>query len=166
MSDTHTDLGTPIVCPAQQVEPAWIDYNGHMNMAFYHLAFDRALDHVYDLLGIGHAYTAAGQGSCFTLEVHATYLQELVLGDPLRVHFQLLDCDAKRLHFFEHMYHARDGYLAATSEQIALHVDMATRKAAPYPSGIMQRIDDLLAQHRRLPRPEQAGHVIGIRRKL
>jgi acyl-CoA thioester hydrolase len=155
----------PVACPLQRVEPGWIDYNGHMNMAFYNLAFDRALDHVYDLLGIGERYTRSGAGSCFTLEAHVTYLQELLLNDPIQVHFQLLDCDAKRLHFFEHMYHAEQGYLAATSEQLALHVDLASRRSAPFPDAAMARIDAMMNDHRPLPRPHQAGHVIGVRRK-
>lgn len=153
-----------IECPVQTVEPAWIDYNGHMNMAYYNLVFDRALDYVYDQLGIGAEYVRAG-GSCFTAEIHVNYLQEVVLGDPLRVTFQLLDQDAKRLHFFEHMYHAGSGYLAATSEQLALHVDMTTRRSAPFPPPIQARIDALHRQHATLPRPEQAGRVIGIRRR-
>lgn len=165
MNDFSDSGQQPIVCSDQRVEEAWIDYNGHMNMAFYNLAFDRALDQVYDRLGIGADYTASGAGSCFTLEVHVTYLQEVLLNDPLRIHFQLLDCDAKRLHFFEHMYHAEKGYLAATSEQIALHVDMANRRASPFPAPALERIETLMAAHRALPRPEQAGHVIGIRRR-
>jgi len=165
MTEPGFQFNAPIVCPIQRVEEAWIDYNGHMNMAFYSLAFDRGVDHVYDLLGIGAAYTASGAGSCFTLEVHVTYLQELVLGDHLNIHFQLLDRDAKRLHFFQHMYHAEQGYLAATSEQMALHVDMASRRAAAFPDPAQRSIDALLEQHAQLPRPQQAGHVIGIRRK-
>jgi acyl-CoA thioester hydrolase len=165
MMQTPPEPGPAIVCPLQRVEPGWIDYNRHMNMAYYHLAFDRALDHVYEQLGIGLTYTASGAGSCFTLEVHATYLQELVLDDPLVVHFQLLDRDPKRLHFFEYMYHAEQGYLAATSEQIALHVDMKTRRAAEFPEEAMRRIDDLWTRQAALPRPAQAGNVIGIRRK-
>lgn len=165
MTQPTEQIQGPIACPLQRVDAAWIDYNGHMNMAFYHLAFDRALDHVYDRLGVGEAYTASGAGSCFTLEVHATYLQELKLDDPILIHFQLLDHDAKRLHFFEHMYHAQRGYLAATSEQLALHVDMSTRRSAPFPADVQERLAALAARHRSLPRPEQAGRVIGIRRK-
>ncbi|MEQ8859996.1 MAG: thioesterase family protein [Pseudomonadales bacterium] len=165
MSEPTRDFDCPILCPAQCVEQAWIDYNGHMNMAFYNLLFDRALDHVYDLLGIGESYVRAGGGSCFTLEAHVNYLQELVLDDPVRVTFQLLDSDPKRLHFFEHMYHAEQGYLAATSEQLALHVDMASRRAGPFPDDVMQRVDRLMALHEPLPRPEQAGRAMGIRRR-
>lgn len=155
----------PIVCPDQRVEPAWIDYNGHMNMAFYNLAFDRALDHVYDQLGIGAEYVRTGGGSCFTAEIHVNYLQELLLDDPIRVTFQLLDWDAKRLHFFEAMYHAEHGYLAATSEQLALHVDMTSRRTAPFPEAVQARLTRLMQDHARLGRPAQVGRVIGIGRR-
>lgn len=163
MNEARSGIDAPIVCPLQRVEKGWIDYNGHLNMAFYHVIFDRALDHVYDRLGVGADYAAAGGGSCFTVEVHVAYLRELVDADPVVVHFQLLDFDAKRLHLFEHMYHADQGYLAATSEQLALHVDMESRRAGPFPDDVLTRIQRLFERHRALPRPEQAGRVIGIR---
>jgi len=156
---------TPIACPDQRVESAWIDYNGHMNMAFYNLAFDRALDYVYDQLGIGAEYVRTGGGSCFTAEIHVNYVQELLLDDPIRVTFQLLDWDAKRLHFFETMYHAEQGYLAATSEQLALHVDMTSRRTAPFPEAVQARLSALMQDHARLERPAQVGRVIGIGRR-
>jgi acyl-CoA thioester hydrolase len=165
MHSQDSILERPIVCPPQAVEPGWIDYNGHMNMAYYAVAFDRGLDHVYDLLGIGAGYTACGVGSCFTLEVHLSYLRELVRGAPLRVTCQLLDRDGKRLHFFQHLYHAGEGYLAATCEQLAMHVDMESRRSALFPDEALARIDALMAAHEALPRPDQAGHVIGIPRQ-
>lgn len=159
----HTD--SPIACPLQRVEEGWIDYNGHLNMAYYNVMFDRGLDHVYDLLGVGEHYATSGGGSCFTVEVHVCYLQELLKDDAVEIRFQLLDFDAKRLHFFEHMYHADQGYLAATSEQLALHVDMETRRVSEFPGPVRQRLEQMFEQHRRLGRPEQAGRSIGIRRK-
>ncbi|MFP6836816.1 MAG: thioesterase family protein [Pseudomonadales bacterium] len=153
-----------IVCPEQSVQEAWIDYNGHMNMAFYNLVFDQCLDFVFDQLGIGAAYVKTEGGSCFTREIHVNYLAELSLGDPIRVTFQLLGWDAKRLHYFEEMYHAEEGYLAATSEQLALHVDMASRKTAPFPDEICSRLGQLMESHRGLNVPDQVGHVIGIPR--
>lgn len=146
------------------MQKAWIDYNGHMNMAFYNLVFDQCLDFVFDELGIGSDYVTEEGGSCFTREIHVNYLSELSLDDPIRVTFQLLDWDAKRLHFFEEMYHADEGYLAATSEQMALHVDMGTRRTAPFPDDIQARLTKLMDAHRTLAAPEQVGHVIGIPR--
>ncbi len=153
---------TPIVCPKIIVDRAWIDYNGHMNMAYYNLIFDKCLDYVYDNIGIGVAYTQTTGGSCFTLEVHVNYLQELVLGDPVKVTFQLLDWDAKRLHYFEEMYHAEKGYLAATSEQLALHIDMQSRRSAAFPDHIQKKLTRLMADHASLPRNERVGRIMGI----
>lgn len=164
MNPRDTVFASPIVCPPQRVEPGWIDYNGHMNMAYYSLAFDRALDHVFDLLGIGADYTASGAGSVFALESHVHFLQELSLGDPLRIEFQLLDHDAKRLHFCERMYHAEQGYLAAVCEQLSLHVAMSTRRAAPLPAAAQSALAAMQQAHRDAVPPPQVGRVIGIRR--
>jgi acyl-CoA thioester hydrolase len=164
MSEQATANG-PLICPEQRVEQDWIDYNGHMNMAFYNVVFDRGVDHLFDLCGVGEEYAAAGKGTCFTLEAHVTYIQELMLGDPIRVELQLLDVDSKRIHFFEQMYHAEEGYLAATSEQITMHVDMQSRRSAPFPDAALARIDALMVEHRDLARPPQVGHVIQIPRK-
>ena len=164
MTDT-LDSGAPLICPTQQVEEAWIDYNGHMNMAFYNVVFDRGVDHLFDMIGIGTDYAEGGVGSCFTLEVHVSYIQEVGRGDPLRVELQMLDYDSKRLHFFEQMYHATEGYLAATSEQISMHVDMQSRRSAPFPQPAMAKIAAIMDAHRGLERPPQVGHVIAIPRK-
>ena len=155
----------PVICPEQTVIEDWIDYNGHLNMAFYNVIFDRGVDHVYDLLGIGAEYAQSGQGSCFTMEVHLHYLSELSLGDNVCVHFQLLDYDSKRLHFFEQLYHQGEGYLAATSDQIGMHVDMQTRRSAPFPESVIDRLERLKQAHSPLAVPPQVGHVIQIPRR-
>ena len=154
--------GQPIICPVQTVEEDWIDYNGHLNMAFYNVLFDRAVDHVYDHLGIGSEYAASGIGSCFTVEVHLHYLQELALHDEVEIHFQLLGYDSKRLHFFEHMFHRKAGYLAATSEQMGLHVSMQTRRAEEFPAEVLTRLERLSMAHASIPQPDQVGHRMGI----
>ncbi len=156
------EVAAPIVCPDNRVRQEWIDYNGHMNMAYYHVAFDKAVDHFFDLVGVGEDYVATG-GSCFTREVHVYYIQELSLGDPIHITLQLLDSDAKRLHFFQHMYNG-DNDLVATSEQLALHVDMTNRRTAPFPGEILERIQVVESAHAGLPKPAQAGQPMGIRR--
>ena len=83
----------------------------------------------------------------------------------LQLHLQLLDYDRKRLHYFQQMYHKEQGYLAATSEQLALHVDMTTRRAGEFPQHIIDKLDAMSGPHRRLEIPAQVGHQIGIKRK-
>src|SRR5204862_5008901 len=46
----------PFVCNPIAIEPAWIDYNGHLNMAYYNVLFDRSLDQFMDMLGVGWRY--------------------------------------------------------------------------------------------------------------
>src|SRR5205807_10665149 len=93
----------PFVSSVMRVEPGWIDYNGHLNMAYYNVLFDRAVDEAYELLGIGVSYVEKRRRSFFTAEVHLRYLRELHAGDAVRVTFQLLDYDAKRVHYFEQL---------------------------------------------------------------
>ena len=155
----------PLVSPTQTVIEDWIDYNGHLNMAFYNVIFDRAVDHFYDLLGVGAKYAESGAGSCFTMEVHVHYLNEVSLDDELELHLQLLDYDSKRLHYFQQMYHKEQGYLAATSEQLALHVDLNTRRSGAFPQHVLDKLDAMGNTHLRLDAPVQVGHRIGIKRK-
>ena len=152
----------PFVSAVMQVEPGWIDYNGHLNMAYYNVLFDRAVDEAYELLGCGLAYLNAAQHSTFTAEAHIRYLRELHAGDPVRVTFQLLDFDAKRMHYFEQLFHADEGWLSATSENMVLHVDMTAKKTAPFPAAIASQLARMKAAHAHLPVPEGAGRRIAM----
>jgi acyl-CoA thioester hydrolase len=146
------------------VQPQWIDYNGHMNVAFYVLAFDKATDGLLDHLGLGETYRRTTDRSVYVLEAHVSYERELRLGEPLLIDTQLVDADDKRLHFFHRMTHAEAGYLAATNELLALHVDLAGPKAAPMPKAALAELEQVLALHRRLPPPPQLGRVIALKR--
>jgi len=150
----------PFVSSVMRVEDHWIDYNGHLNMAYYNVLFDRGVDEAYELIGIGADYVEKRRHSLYTAEVHLRYLRELHAGDAVRVTFQLLDFDRKRLHTFEQLFHAEHGWVAATSENMSLHVDIGARKAAAFPAEVGRRLGEMKASHARLPRPEAAGRRI------
>jgi acyl-CoA thioester hydrolase len=152
----------PFVSSTMRVEPAWIDYNGHMNMAYYHVLFDRAVDEAFGQVGLGHEYVEERKGSFFAAEVHTCYKRELRMHDAVRVTLQLLDFDEKRLHFYMEIRHARDGWVAATSEGMSLHVDMETRKVSPFPDDIISNLTVMKAAHSRLAHPAAIGRVMGI----
>ena len=145
------------------VPPDWIDYNGHMNVAYYVLAFDRATDRLLDQLGLGEAYRQETNCSIFALEAHICYLSELRQGDEFAIATRLIDADRKRLHLFHAMTKTGAEEPAATLEAMALHVDLAGPKFAPIGDDAFAKIEALLAQHRGLPAPPQLGHRIGIR---
>ena len=155
----------PFVSSIMRVEPGWIDYNGHLNMAYYNVLFDRAVDEVLDLLGCGADYVKSRRQSWFTAEVHVRYLRELHAEDPVRVTFQLINYDNKRLHFFEQLFHAADGWVSATSENLALHVDMAAGKTAALPADVAAALAKMKTAHAKLPLPEAAGRRIAMPRR-
>lgn len=148
-----------------QVQPEWLDYNGHMNVAYYALVFDRATDVFLNHIGLGSGYVGTAGGSTFALEAHTVYLREVHLHDPLVVATQLVDFDSKRVHYVHRLFHADKGYLAATLEQLSMHVDLATRRGAPMPEQVLRRVEALAAAQAGLERPQQLGRHVAIRRR-
>src|SRR4029079_11741469 len=155
----------PFVSSVMQIDPQWIDYNGHLNMAYYNVMFDRAIDQLWLELGIGPAYLKERHGSTFTAECHVRYLREINLNDPVRVSLLLIAADEKRLHVFEELRHAAEGWLSATSENMTLHMDMAARKVAPFPPDIRARIQAVVDKHAGVPRPEGIGRTVAMPKK-
>jgi acyl-CoA thioester hydrolase len=155
----------PIELPVMEVRPEWVDRNGHMNVGFYLRAFTAAVGPAYEAMGIGWTYVRAGGGTTFTLESRVRYVREVFGGDPLAVTLQLLDLDEKRLHAFARMYHARDGYLAASLESLITHASLETRRTCPFPPALYESLRTLVARHRELPYPEGLDAPIGIRRR-
>ncbi len=165
MSDAaqaQTAIPAPFVSGVMKVRPEWIDYNGHLNMAYYNVLFDSGVDGLLEALGMGEDYVRQRKLSLFTAEVHLRYLRELHEGDCVRVSIQLLGIDGKRLHTFQMLHHATEGWLAATSENMYLHVDMTTKKTSPFPEEVAARLARLKAAHDKLPRPKEAGRSIGM----
>lgn len=152
----------PYLAPVMQIEPQWIDYNGHLNMAYYNVLFDRAVDDLWLRLGIGPDYMKTRNNSTFTAECHVRYIREIHLGDPAQVSILLVAVDDKRVHTFKELRHATEGWLSATSENMTLHMDMGARKVAPFPPDIAVRFRDLAAAHRSAPRPDGIGRSIGM----
>jgi acyl-CoA thioester hydrolase len=133
-------------------------------MAYYNVLFDRASDGAFDLMGIGASYAQERQLTIYTAEVHVCYVRELHLGDRVTVSFQLVDCDAKRLRAYQEIRHV-EGWLAATSESLSLHIDMAGPKVASFPPDVTGKVEAMFVAHSLLPMPERAGRSIAIRRK-
>lgn len=156
----------PLALFETEVLPEWIDLNGHLNVTYYVRAFDLATDAFMDLLGIGWDYTKRERRTIYMLEAHVSYLNEMKLGDRMRFTTRLLDFDAKRIHLFHEMFHASKSYKAATSEWLAIHVDMESGRSTAIPDFARERLVEIMSGHERLPRPEEAGRVIGIRRTM
>jgi acyl-CoA thioester hydrolase len=147
------------------IEPAWIDYNGHFNMAYYNVLFDRAADEIFALAGLGADYVKSTNNSFFTLECHTSYLRELQPADRVKIDIQFLDHDHKRVHYVQQMRHATEGWVSCVLEVIVSHVDLTSHKTSNFPADVLAKVAEITAAHKLLPVPPQVGHRIGIPRK-
>jgi acyl-CoA thioester hydrolase len=147
------------------VRPEWIDYNDHFNMGYYVVVFDLATDAWLDYIGLGEEHKRTHGVTTFTLESHVNYVRELRNGDPLRFTTQLLAFDEKRIHYVHQMFHAEEGFLAATNELMSLHVSEAERRASPMEASVQHRLGEILAAHQKIEPPPQVGRNIGFEQK-
>lgn len=154
----------PFRTPARAVPGDWLDYNGHMNVAYYTMAFDQAIDVVLEgALGIGETHVAATRQGPYALQANLAYLDEMLEGQSFEITMRIVDADAKRMHLWLEMW--RGGDLVATCEEMLMNVDLVTRRSAPYPDWAQVRIARAAEAHAALPRPDGLGRSVGIRRK-
>ena len=124
--------------PLCRVRPEWVDHYGHMNLAYYLVAFDLATDALWPSLALGEAFRARGLGT-FAAESWQAYLREVVLDMPLAAESAVLAFDAKRLLVRHRLFHAEEGWLSAENEVLYLCVDLATRRVGAWPADVLAR---------------------------
>ncbi|HKC78352.1 MAG TPA: carnitine 3-dehydrogenase [Gaiellaceae bacterium] len=155
-------LGTAPSTPTRRVPPEWVDYNGHVHESRYLELFADATDALLGGLGVDAGYLSGG-GSYFTVETHLSHLRQLEAGDRVSVTTQILDSDEKRLHLFHVLLRDGETDPLATAEQMLLHVDTESGRAAPSREPVRERVAELTRRHEELPRPERAGRSVGAR---
>jgi acyl-CoA thioester hydrolase len=140
---------------------AHIDYNGHLNVVHYRAAFDAATDGLFAHLGLGpEEYNARTGATLMVVEEHTRYHAELAEGARYRILAQMVGHSARKLHYLLAMEDVGRGVLAATHEELALHVDLAARRASPLPPEALAAVEALEAAQAALPPPPDLGRVI------
>jgi acyl-CoA thioester hydrolase len=145
-----------------EVLPEWIDWNNHLNLAYYLVLFDHATDLLFDELGLGLDYRRNEEKGTFVAETHIVYERELLVGEKVRVATRILGSDEKRLHLGHEMFRLRDGERSAGQELMFLHMDLRARRVSPFPPELHARIATWTEAHAVLPRPAWAGRRVGI----
>lgn len=140
----------------------WLDYNGHMNVAYYVAAFDLGVDAFKTVAGIDSEYIETRNRSTVALEAHITYQNEASLGEQLRIETRAIDFDGKRVHIYQEMY--RDEVLLATQETLSIGFDLNARRTSPFEREIAGNYEYLVEAQKRLPRPDWVGRQVGIRK--
>lgn len=155
------------------IEPAWIDYNGHLNVAYYVLLFDRALDEMLASLDLGPAYREQHGCSVFVGEHHVVYDREVLAQARIAITSRVIDVNTRRLVAFQEMRagggerreagaESKDDRPVATCETLCVHVDLGTRRSVPWPVTVRAHLDR--GRVGASDRPARAGRNIGLGR--
>ena len=146
--------------------PEWIDYNGHLRDAYYGLIVSYACDALMDRLGMDAAYRERTRNTLYTVEMHVHYLQEVKKSDTVIVNVRLLGADHKRIHAAFDVVREGDAVVAASAEQMLLHVHQGeTVATAPFPSEIANAISALVTATVGAPEVGPGSRRMEIRRR-
>ena len=129
------------------VRPDWIDYNDHMQDAYYGLAFSYAIDHFQDAVGFDDKYRRRSGNTIYVIEDHKFYLNEVKLASELKIETNLIDTDKQKFVLYSQMFVNNE--LVAVSEMLQAHVSKNPKPGITnMPEEIYDRFKQLKAQPR------------------
>jgi acyl-CoA thioester hydrolase len=140
------------------IEPAWIDYNGHLRDAYYGLIVSYSIDALMDRIGLDEAYRARTGCTLYTLEMHIHYLQEVKSTATVATDVRILDVDRKRIHAAFELRSDPATEPAAVAEVMLMQVRQAESVASePFAPAIVAAIDELQRACAELPPPDHGS---------
>ena len=126
----------------------WIDYNNHMNLAYYILIFDMGAEKFLSKFQMGEHSAKTTKRSTMVIETSTTYQKEVKEGDEVDVYLSHLDHDNKRLHYKLEMHDKAKNTLSATTEVLALYIDLNIRKVSEFESEKIKIMNDYIEQNK------------------
>jgi len=125
----------------------WTDYNNHMNLSFYILVFDKAAEKILSKFNMGEEAAIKTKRSTMVVETHTTYNNEVKEDDNVDVYLTYCDHDKKRLHYKLEMYEKSKNVLSATTEVLALYINLDLRKVAEFENEKIKIIDEFISKN-------------------
>ena len=110
----------------------WTDYNNHMNLSSYILVFDMGAEVILSKFKMGEHSAKTTKKSTMVVETHTTYNQEVKESDEVNVSLTYFDHDNKRLHYKLEMHNKAKNVLSATTEIMALYIDLDKRRVVEF----------------------------------
>ena len=126
----------------------WTDYNGHMNLSYYILVFDKGAEVILSKFKMGEHSAKTTKKSTMVVETHTTYNNEVKQGDEVDIVLTYFDHDKKRLHFKLEMYEKSKNILSATTEVLSLYIDLNHRKVAEFEEEKIKIMDDFINKNK------------------
>lgn len=157
----------PLSLHRAKVRKEWVDYNGHLNDAYYMVIFSQATDAFMDHIGMDDAARRSTKTSLYTLEGHINYLLEVKEGEEVEIRTRLVRHDAKRMQLYHEMFRPDVADPVAAAEFMLLHVDTTDgAKSAPFRPEIAARLQTIQTAQDSLPPSTYSGRMIGLKPKI
>ena len=139
--DAHPTYDQLIDLPAYVEQPVpmpFEDINGHLNVRHYIGIASEGLDESLVEVGIPQMWPLTHGQACFTAEHHVTYLHELRTGDTMSARVRLLGRSERAGHALVYLLDHTHQQVACVVEEIFLHIDLESRRTAPWPADIAE----------------------------
>ena len=138
----------PVLLTTKKIIKEWTDYNNHMNLAYYILVFDMGAEKILSKFQMGEHSAKTLKRSTMVVETNTTYQKEVKEGDEVDICLIYLDHDSKRLHYKLEMYSKTNNILSATTEVLALYMNLDTRKVSEFENKKIKIIDNYIEENK------------------
>jgi acyl-CoA thioesterase FadM len=159
---TYDELAALPAYAEQPVPIAFEDVNGHLNVRHYTGIASEGLDEALVEQGIPQNWPASGH-ACFSAEHHLTYLAELRTGDRMSARVRLLGRAERAAHVLVYLLDESHQRLSFVMEEIFLHIDMDTRRTAPWPDDVAASLDRRIEADAALPWRADVSGCLSLR---
>ena len=130
------------------VKQEWVDYNDHMNMAYYVLIFDQALEVALEKFKMGESAAKDLNRSTMVVETNTKYLREVKQGEEIDIHMTYFDHDKKWLHIKMEMIEKSEKKISANIEWISLYIDLNQRKVTEFEEEKLKLMDKFIEDNK------------------
>ena len=138
----------PVLLTTKTIIKEWTDYNNHMNLAYYILVFDMGAEIILSKFQMGEYSAKTTKRSTMVVETSTSYQKEVKEGDEVNICLVHLDHDNKRLHYKLEMYDKTRNILSATTEVLALYMDLNKRKVSEFEIEKIKIMNDYIEQNK------------------
>ena len=138
-----------VILTNKKIIKEWIDYNGHMNLSYYILVFDMGAEIILSKFKMGEEAAKTTKRSTMVVETHTHYIKEVKENEEIIISLAYLDYDKKRLHYKLEMRNKSEKMLCATTEVLALYMDLNKRKVSEFESEKIDIIDHFIKENKK-----------------
>ena len=133
---------------SEKVIKEWVDYNNHLNMAYYVLIFDQACEVLLEKFKMGAESAKTEKRSTMVVETNTKYISEVKEGNEVDTMLTFFDHDKKRLHLKLEIIEKKTKKVSASIEWLSLYVNLETRKVTEFENKKVAIMNNFIEQNK------------------